>query len=96
MSDGVDQTFVDLTMELFPSQVVNFPIHYLGVPLLVTKLPRSAWKPLLDKAADHLPTWKGSLMNRSGRLALIKSTLSTILIYVCIGMGLPAWVHNAL
>jgi hypothetical protein len=91
-----DQTFVDPMMELFSFQVVNFLICYLGVPLSVTKLPRSAWQPLLDRAADQLLTWKGSLMNRSGRLALIKSTLSAIPIYVCIRMGLPAWVHNAL
>jgi hypothetical protein len=35
-------------------------------------------------------------MNRSGRLALIKSTLSVIPIYVSIGMGLPAWLHSVL
>jgi hypothetical protein len=35
-------------------------------------------------------------MNMSGRLALIRFTLSAIPIYVSIGMGLPGWVHNVL
>jgi hypothetical protein len=36
------------------------------------------------------------MMNISGRLVLIKSTLSAIPIYVSISVGLPGWVHNAL
>jgi hypothetical protein len=35
-------------------------------------------------------------MNRSGCLALIRSTLLAIPIYVSIGMGLSGWVHSAL
>jgi hypothetical protein len=90
-----DQMAIDMATELFPCQVVSFLIRYLGVPLSVTKLPRSAWQTLLDKASDRLPTWKGNLMNMSGHLALIRSTLSVIPIYVSIEMGLPRWVHNA-
>jgi hypothetical protein len=91
-----DQTAIDLATELFPCQVVTFPICYLGVPLSVTKLPKSAWQPLLEKATDQLPAWKGNLMNMSGCLALIRSTLLAIPIYVSIGMGLSGWVHSAL
>jgi hypothetical protein len=35
-------------------------------------------------------------MNKSGRLALIKSTLTTMTIYTSITVGLPPWVHKAL
>jgi hypothetical protein len=34
-------------------------------------------------------------MNRSGELALIKSTLSAIPIYMAIGLGLASWVQDA-
>jgi hypothetical protein len=91
-----DQASVELMMEIFPCQVVSFPIRYLGVRLSVSKFPRSSWQPLLNKATDWLPTWKGNLMNRSGRLALIKLTLSVIPIYVSIEMGLLAWLHSVL
>jgi hypothetical protein len=35
-------------------------------------------------------------MHRAGRLALIKSTLSTMPIYISICLGLPGWVHKAI
>jgi hypothetical protein len=85
-----------LAATLFLCQQVEFPITYLGVPLSTGKLPRSVWQWLIDKVADKLPVWKGALMHRAGRLALIKSTLSAILIYTSICLGLPAWVHKAL
>jgi hypothetical protein len=49
----------------------------------------------VDKVVGYLPFWKGRGMNRSGRLALIKSTLSTVPIYISISIGLPAWVYKA-
>jgi hypothetical protein len=36
-----------------------FPIKYLGLPLLVSKPPKSALLTLVDQMADRLPTWKG-------------------------------------
>jgi hypothetical protein len=35
-------------------------------------------------------------MHRAGRLALIKTTLSAMLIYTSICLGLPGWVHKAI
>lgn len=59
----------------FPCTMSEFPIKYLGVPLSVKKLPKTALKQLIEKVADRLPCWRGQLMHQSGRLALIKSTL---------------------
>jgi hypothetical protein len=36
------------------------------------------------------------MMYRASRLALVKSTLSTVLIYTSIYMGLPAWLYKGL
>jgi hypothetical protein len=80
----------------FPCQVVDFPIKYMGLPLLVTKLPRTALQPLADEVADQLPTWKGKLMHRSGRLVLIKTTLSSMSVYTSISIELPLWLLKAL
>jgi hypothetical protein len=82
--------------ESFPCQVVEFPLKYLGMPLAPGKLPKLVWQPLSNRVADRLPVWKGNLMNHSGRLALIKSTLCTIPLYTVIGLGLPPWVQKAL
>jgi hypothetical protein len=58
----------------------------------VTKLPKSALQLLLDKVADKLPIWKGRLMHRSGRLALIKTTMTVVPVYTSISIGLPSWL----
>jgi hypothetical protein len=91
-----DDSQKQLASSTFPFQQVNFPIKYFGMPLSTSKLPRSALQPLLDKATDKLPVWKGSMMHRSGRLTLVKSMLSIVPIYTAICMGLPAWMHKAL
>jgi hypothetical protein len=85
-----------MAVALFPCQQVEFPITYLGMPLSTGTLPRSVWQRLIDRIANKLPVWKGAQMNMAGRLALIKSTLSTMPIYTSIYLGLPGWVHKAI
>jgi hypothetical protein len=75
----------------------DFPLKYLGVLLAITKkIPRHALQPFIDKVVDHLSFWKGQLMNHSGRLALIRSTLSAMTTHLAISIGLPPWVLKAL
>jgi hypothetical protein len=60
------------------------------------KIPKSALQPMVDRVTDKLPAWKGQLMHHSDRLALIKSTLAAMPIYISISIGLSGWMHNAL
>uniref|UniRef100_A0A453BHE5 Uncharacterized protein n=1 Tax=Aegilops tauschii subsp. strangulata TaxID=200361 RepID=A0A453BHE5_AEGTS len=54
------------------------PVTYLGIPLTTRRPSAGQLQPLVDKVARRLPTWKAWLMNRAGRLALVKSVLSAI------------------
>jgi hypothetical protein len=83
-------------MTTFPYLVVDFLMKYLGIPLSVRKLPKSAWQPLVDKVAHKLPIWKGNFMHHSDRLTLIKTTMAAIPVYVSTSLGLPPWVIKAL
>lgn len=85
-----------LATQRLPCTIAEFPVTYLGIPLSVAKLPKTTLQPLVDRVADRLPTWKGKLMNKSGRLALIKSTLTAISVHIVICIRLPAWVIKAL
>jgi hypothetical protein len=85
-----------LALVHFPCQVVQFPFKYLGITLSMHKLPKAALQPMVDKIVDKLPTWKGQLMHRSGRLALIKITLVAMPIYISISIVFPGWMHKAL
>jgi hypothetical protein len=86
---------VQTALHNFSGQLVGFPVTYLGIPLCVGKLPKSALHPLVDKMADRLPSWKGKLMHRSGRLVSVKTTLATMLVYTAISLDLPDWLHRA-
>jgi hypothetical protein len=52
--------------------------------------------PLIDKIADCLPGWKASLMNRAGRLVLVRTVLTAAPIYQLIAMDLPKWCLKAI
>jgi hypothetical protein len=85
-----------LAASLFPCQFIDFPVNYLGIPLSFKKLLKSAVRPLLDKMYDKLPAWKGRLMNQSGRLTLIKTTLCAIPLYTAFNIKLPSWLLKAM
>ena len=52
--------------------------------------------PLIDKVADYLPGWKASLLNKAGRLTLVKVVLTVVPIYNLIALDLPKWVLKAI
>jgi hypothetical protein len=57
--------------------------------------PRAALHLLVERMADRLPSWKGHLMHRNGRLVLVKTTLTAMSVYMTISLDLPAWFHKA-
>jgi hypothetical protein len=81
---------------ILPCQVMEFPMKYLGIPLSTTKLLKCVWQLLLDKVADKLPLWKGQLLQCTGRLTLIRTTLSAIPMFTAISLELPHWVIKTL
>jgi hypothetical protein len=67
-------------------------MKYLDIPLSTTKLLKCVWQPLVDKVADKLPLWKGQLLQCTGRLTLIRTTLPAIPVFTTISLELPHWV----
>ena len=65
----------------FPCPVKNFPCTYLGLPLHTRQLRRVDIQPIIDKVANRLPAWKGSFLNKSARLKLVNTVLSSIPVY---------------
>jgi hypothetical protein len=61
--------------------VVELPITYLGIPLTIRRPTRAQMQPVIDRVAAKLPTWKAHLMDKAGRLKLIRSVLSAIPIH---------------
>jgi hypothetical protein len=46
---------IGLVDNLLPCQLSHFPIRYLGIPLSVTKLLKSAFQPLIGRMVGALP-----------------------------------------
>ncbi|RLM55087.1 hypothetical protein C2845_PM10G21820 [Panicum miliaceum] len=87
---GEAEQLAALQSEL-PCQLMSFPIKCLGVPLSTKSLPKSAIRPVIEKVAAKLTPWHGSLMNKSGRLVVVKSVASAVPIYRLMANNLPPW-----
>jgi hypothetical protein len=55
--------------ELFPGKIGVFPTNYLGLPIHIGRTRQVDEQVLVDKIGARLPSWKGQLLNRAGRLA---------------------------
>jgi hypothetical protein len=75
----------------FQVQHGQLPCKYLGLPLRIDRLLREDEQVLIDKVAGKLPKWKGKLLNKAGRLTLIKSVLSSLVIYHMPVFPLSKW-----
>lgn len=76
--------------------VKEFPCSYLGLPLSIRRPSKKVFLPLIDKVANHLLNWKASLMNRAGRLVLVRAVLTATPIHMMIALDLPKWVIKAI
>ena len=68
-------------LQPFPGECNEFPCKYLGLLLHTRKLRKIHVLPTIDKIASRLPSWKGKLLSKAGRLTLINSVLSSLLTY---------------
>jgi hypothetical protein len=55
---------------------------FLGLALSIKRLTRLDIQPLIDKLANKLAAWKGKMLDKAGRLALVKSVLSAIPVHM--------------
>ncbi|WVZ94059.1 hypothetical protein U9M48_040001, partial [Paspalum notatum var. saurae] len=85
-----------LISDVLSCGVSEFLTTYLGLPLSIRKPSKNEWLPLIDKVANKLPGWKAPLLNRAGRLVLVKAVLTATPIYSMIALDLPRWVIKAI
>ena len=67
---------------LFGCEVGAFPFRYLGIPIHFKKLRNRDWKGVEDRFEKKLSSWKGKNMSVGGRLVLINSVLSSLLMFM--------------
>ena len=68
--------------ELFDCGLGNFPISYLGIPIHHRRLTLAEWKHVEERLQKRLASWKGKLLSLGGRLVLINSVLTNMVLYM--------------
>jgi hypothetical protein len=61
--------------------IVDLPLTYLGIPFTIRKPTSAQMQSVVDRIANRLPTWKAHLMDKAGRLVMVKSVLGAIPIH---------------
>jgi hypothetical protein len=79
-------------LEHLDCSIGSLPCTYLGLPLSFRKPRRVDCQLFLDKVASKLKPWKGKLMSRTGRLALINSVLTATMTYFLTVFDPPKWL----
>jgi hypothetical protein len=82
--------------EVLNRKVVNMPINYLGLPLHVKKLRKEDFQILFDKIRARLAMWRTHMLTQSGRLILVQSVLSAIVIFHLMSLEPPPWLLKAI
>jgi hypothetical protein len=82
--------------ELFGCGQGQFPIRYLGISIHYRRLTIAEWKAVEERLQKHLSRWKGKLLSLGGRLVLINSVLSNMVLYMISFFLLPKGVLQKL
>ena len=81
---------------LLQCELGKFPCKYLGLQLAIHQLKKRDWQPMLDKAKKCAPGWQRGLLQRSGRLVLVKSVVAAKPIHHFMITDAPGWVFEEL
>jgi mannosylglycoprotein endo-beta-mannosidase len=73
---------LDSILDGVPALRAQFPIKYLGLPLLLGRLRKTDVQPIFDKIANRVTGWRGKNIGPAGRSTLVKSVLTAQPIYL--------------
>jgi hypothetical protein len=93
---GEAQDSVADYVELFGSGQGQFPIRYLGILIHYLRLTLAEWKLVEERLQKCLSSWKGKLLSLGGRLVLINSVLTNMVLYIISFFLLPKGVLHKL
>jgi hypothetical protein len=80
---------LDNILEGFVGKRMNFPLTYLGLPLTLGRTKMAHVQGIIDGSRCRLAGWQGRLLNPAGRRELVRSVLTTILIYLMTSIRVP-------
>ncbi|KAG2674106.1 hypothetical protein I3760_13G120400 [Carya illinoinensis] len=77
-------------------KTLEFPVTYLGVPLVEGRLTSRVLEPLIEKIQKKVAGWKLHLLSQGGRLTLIKHVLSCMTTHHLAVLNVPMKIFKKL
>ncbi|XP_057746417.1 uncharacterized protein LOC130965674 [Arachis stenosperma] len=68
----------ELMSRLLECKKTALPDRYLGILLGANPRLVKTWKPIIDKVKEKLSLWKSKVLNKAGKLVLIKAVLNSL------------------
>jgi hypothetical protein len=93
---GEAQDEVNAYAELFGCGQGQFPMRYLGIPIHYRRLTLVEWKSLRRDYKKRLSSWKSKLLSLGGRLVLINSILTNMVLHMISFFLLPRGILQKL
>ena len=82
--------------QLFGCQSGNYPFKYLGIPMHHRKLSNGDWNIIEKRFEKKLSSWKGKHLSVGGRLVLINSVLTSLVMFMLSFFEVPRGVLEKL
>lgn len=86
---NVGDVIWDSILQVLPFDDGKFPIKYLGVPLISTRLLHKDCKILMEKVKNRIGDWKTKSLSISRRILLVISMLSSMYVFWASVLILP-------
>ncbi|GKV27402.1 hypothetical protein SLEP1_g36575 [Rubroshorea leprosula] len=93
---NVEEEWVEKTAWSLNCRRGPLPFKYLGIPIGGNHRRLTFWRPLIQGFKNRLASWKGKLLSLGGRITLVNSVLSSLLVFFMSFFFVPKGVINEL
>ena len=87
---GMDSSLLQRFAAILNCNVMVTSFVYLGLPVGGCHKRGACWNGVLEKVQSKLSRWKGRCLSMTGRICLIKSVLSSVLLFFMSLFKLPS------